>query len=707
MDLNSLDIIKNKPIEWYYFNSCYIINGKLINIMICFFILSIPSDENPDDSLLDVKMPSSSDVSDKAVVVNYMIYNEDNNLFSSASVASHNLLTLFKNSKIIDPSLKSILINEYSKINDEILNHNFIINNNLSIIDPKNSFSFIKKNDCYKIFFIDKLFGPIKLKFMPNKKFFFQGTENFRFKKLEMQYYSISNNKVLLNFNNQKYIGKGWFDHQYGNEMRTIDNHGWLWLGFFMKDSQEVTITYLLGENSGYIQIIHKDSSSVIIEDFHLEILDWFYSPKSFNKYPSCIRIICSDFSCLIQIKNQCQEIETILTLGAYYEGLIDVEFFDGCLGKGIGFIEFKTKVNDKNDFTATKEWLLEKSNNYYLNRYENFSNDFFEINGLDIDFNDTFIQEHVFKPMIYTINGSCSAFRSIMSVLTLRLFSDNLLAINMVSDFQIYIEMLQTASLIIDDIQDKALFRRGKICAYRVFDPNNCYLSAQLATLDHTKFIDKLDISIENKYNLFKRLNRGIKLVHIGQIMDISQHNIDKLFADFITSKNNNSNILLENLSNINKLKTGAAIATCMELSGFVASIFEKDFDLNNLNKLHSFGLEFGNIYQIVNDSQDILKKKGEDLIANKITIPMVLILLKESDPDIFHNIGHFILKKNKTNLEIETLLKYFNSYDLFKIVNDYINNIFDKMWQILDTFTKPSVHKIKLKIMHNILFN
>ena len=86
-------------------------------------------------------------------------------------------------------------------------------------------------------------------------------------------------------------------------------------------------------------------------------------------------------------------------------------------------------------------------------------------------------------------------------------------------------VEFAHTASLIHDDIEDGADTRRGKPCAHISYGMDVAINAGSWLYFEATTAIKALDISSDEKLRLYELFLQELRLLHLGQAMDIKWH--------------------------------------------------------------------------------------------------------------------------------------------------------------------------------------
>ena len=201
--------------------------------------------------------------------------------------------------------------------------------------------------------------------------------------------------------------------------------------------------------------------------------------------------------------------------------------------------------------------------------------------------------------------------------------------------------EMIHTASLIHDDIIDKADLRRGKKTLHIENGVYNSIILGNYIVTLCCEYVSKYNFE-DYYYNFF----------HLTDLCDseIKQQallfNFDISFSDYINKTKN---------------KTALLIAASLVGGAKLANVSDKE-----LIMLYNYGINLGISFQIIDDILDFTQDKsnlgkpnGADLINGNITLPVI-----------------FALKNKKINSEIRKLSKTSSIKDFQKCIQYIINS-------------------------------
>ncbi len=194
--------------------------------------------------------------------------------------------------------------------------------------------------------------------------------------------------------------------------------------------------------------------------------------------------------------------------------------------------------------------------------------------------------------------------------------------------DYMFITELSHNGTLIIDDIEDDSVLRRGKPCIHHIYgtdvamNAGNALYFLSLLPLLRRK--NALPDSTRSK--IFEVYVQAMINLHFGQSMDIAWHrgllDVEKISED--------------NYLQMSGLKTGALFRMSAQIAGALVGVNDHD-----LEELGQFACALGLAYQIKDDVLDIEGDKfaaakggrGKDITEGKVTL-MVIHALRIAGP-------------------------------------------------------------------------
>lgn len=253
--------------------------------------------------------------------------------------------------------------------------------------------------------------------------------------------------------------------------------------------------------------------------------------------------------------------------------------------------------------------------------------------------------------------------------------------SVDAVSEF---IDELHTASLLIDDIEDNAELRRGKVAAHKKFGIWTTLNSAQCAVyIAISKLLGK-----ENHASLPSIINEELIRLHFGQGQDIYW-------------RDNGIVPSLEEYYEMAKNKTGGLFRLMVRLLQALSSNKERSKDYDLIPLANAAGI----LYQIRDDylnlfSNQMFEQKGfaDDLTEGKFSFPIIhgitlshsvdgdnyvlkTILSKPTDIDTKTQLLDYLKEKTHTDVYTREIINSLGN----KVISEFIPDELDSIKAIL----------------------
>lgn len=232
-----------------------------------------------------------------------------------------------------------------------------------------------------------------------------------------------------------------------------------------------------------------------------------------------------------------------------------------------------------------------------------------------------------------------------------------------LVSDEEVYdlvslVEFVHTASLIHDDIEDSADFRRGKPAAHISFGIDAAVNSGAWLFLQAPVCLNRMNLSDKTKLNLSELCLTEARKLHLGQAMDITWHQQKDFFPEE------------DEYKAMVRCKTGTLAALAAQI-GFYAggTTLEKALEYGEISA--NIGMGFQIIDDVINlTTGNVGKKRGDDIVEGKKSLP-VLIHIKQK-PEDKSRISQLMTQAAKEGIDspaVEECIALLNTSDCIKL--------------------------------------
>ncbi len=432
---------------------------------------------------------------------------------------------------------------------------------------------------------------------------------------------------------------QGWYDHEFGRHAKMTEKKqegediGWTWLGAQLDDNTEISAYALVQEDTRQFMdartiVIWPDGTRGEYADTKLTPAGNWCSTRTFAEYPTAwtLEVPSIGLKCALVADFDDQEFITLISKPGFWEGRCTVKAeLRGKSVTGLGYLERsgQNDIDNLDQFFGAVGKQVRKSINNVMPLQPNAEEALALIAGPDrpqaIDGVD--IQQfadNIIKPIREITDRGGKSWRSYAALACCDVVGGDS---RQFVQWLAMPELMHVGSLIVDDVQDKSLVRRGGPTAHLIYGEAIAinagtaayFLGQKLLHSDHMSDRDKLRI-----YDLyFETLRAG----HAGQALDIA--GIDDAMPAAVES---GDGLFLERrVLAVHRLKTAVPAATLARMGAIAGNGTEAQIDGVG-NFFESIGLAF----QIIDDVLNLrgfkgdLKSRGEDIAHGKVTLPV-----------------------------------------------------------------------------------
>ena len=428
-------------------------------------------------------------------------------------------------------------------------------------------------------------------------------------------------------------LGEAWFDHQWGSRawFRTSDPSpralGWDWLGFNLNDGsswvafQQWDIDHREGVNR-HITVRQAGGDTFRAKSFALIPERWWTSAATRTRYPVAWRLEVPELKARLHFSPYAdgQEIRVFGSIRAIYEGA----------GRISGRMRGKPVQGEARLECMGYAHIL--STKSYLDRWAEPVDRELEVllprsmedvaaaswnGGRGGHYDPAAYASMLSQPLWDLMGRDGKRWRGIMAYLMMEVFGADPEPYRAI--LFAWPELLHNASLIIDDLEDGSITRRGRETIHRrygtdvaVSAANTAYFLSLAPLLHHARLGDRRKLKM---LTIFQRL---MVCAHMGQSLDLFWTR--NLSEDRLAAWMRDS--LGERIRQMYLLKTASPLEGLAEISAILARVNGSVRDA-----ARSFARSFGLAYQLIDDVNNFSdspgwrKQRGEDLAGGKIT--------------------------------------------------------------------------------------
>jgi geranylgeranyl pyrophosphate synthase/predicted secreted hydrolase len=454
--------------------------------------------------------------------------------------------------------------------------------------------------------------------------------------------------------------GQAWYDHEFGvGEREDVDDAAeakldeetrtrvhaerrarfeqrqvaWDWLSTQFDDGSELSVYSELYVNipktAGlWAVVIDPQGNSKLHTDVQFEATEMWRSTQTFFEYPVRwrVRIPSAQIDVEVEAAFEDSEFITLISKPSFWEGRVHVQgSVRGKQTQGLGVLERSgyASYEDLEGFfeevgkvvRKSVERVIPKQPSYEMARKLIASQEREQyMRGVDVE---QYARTHL-HPIREIVDRGGKGWRSYAAITCIDIVGgDSRKFVEWIA----LPELMHVGSLIVDDVEDKSVTRRGGPTAHVIYGEPQALNSGTAAYFIGTHLLDSKLVSDRDRIRTYELYFEALRAGHAGQALDIDG------FAHLMPGvvESGDSALLEERVMAVHRLKT-AAPAGCLARMGAVAG-GGSDAQIEALGR---FFEDLGLAFQIIDDVLNLrvfkgdLKAKAEDVVQGKITLPV-----------------------------------------------------------------------------------
>lgn len=529
--------------------------------------------------------------------------------------------------------------------------------------------------------------------------------------------------------------GQGWYDHEFGRKPESVfdddaDAHetdpekiranqaarrqkkeddaiGWNWLSAQLDDGTDVTVYPLVrlktNESAGaWAIVVDPKGNRSAHHDIEFEALETWQSTQTFFEYP--VRWRCHIPQAGIELDVRAafddQEFITLVSKPSFWEGRVAIEgHLRGKDVKGVGFVERSgfAPFDDLDSYFKAVGRVVRKSIREVIPlepTYEQArdllgsqSRDHY-MDGMDIKQ----LGRTLIAPIREITDRGGKGWRSYAAITCCDIVG---------GDSRVFVrwlalpEMMHVGSLIVDDVQDKSVVRRGGPSAHLMYGEAQAINSGTAAYFLGNHLINSAKLSDRDKVRVYELYFEALRAGHAGQAIDLDG------LGDFVSRvvESGDGRDLERRVLAIHRLKT-AAPAACLARMGAIAGGGTDE----QVEALGGFFEGLGLAFQIVDDVLNLrgfkgdLKSKGEDIAQGKITLP-VAKALSRLGLDERRALYEAVAAKPQDPREVQRVIAILEDCGAIEACAQEARELIERGWARLEPLIEDSLAKMMLR--------
>ncbi|KAG5480506.1 hypothetical protein LSCM1_06209 [Leishmania martiniquensis] len=521
---------------------------------------------------------------------------------------------------------------------------------------------------------------------------------------------------VVVDGVKREVTGLGWYDREVdgSNSLAGQDAlYSWSWLSLHLSNMSQLSIYLIEGDSGSEVKELaavetRADGSRYLHRGVILKTMKTWSSLITFLKYPSEFHLCVASMGLSVSMRTafDAQEVGTVVVGGGgFYEGV--VEGSGTCGGEAVTIRGFLERKSSASPYKSTSE-LLKCVGSYVHGALE----EVYPLSATDSWVSENVLGRHavnrgvpadkvcetLFRPVRSIIDRGGKSWRSLILVSCCNALSRHYF------DCRRYIavaELLHVGSLIIDDIQDNSVVRRGAKCVHVEYGVptainagSACYFMAPRAARIQ-------DLPPEKASRIYQLYFDVLLAGHAGQGLDI--YGLGYLMPNVVET--GDASTLFDALEAIHRYKTGGAVGTLCAMACVLC-----DAPAPVSEAVERFGLELGLAFQIVDDALNIrgfegnLKEEAEDIKDGKITYPIAIAMGRLAAAER-QELWEILQKPQKEAEDIQQAVGLVVKVDAISECLLLARQRLREMWDALDPMLEDSLPKLMMRTFCSFL--
>ncbi|MGH3763874.1 MAG: polyprenyl synthetase family protein [Pseudonocardiaceae bacterium] len=448
--------------------------------------------------------------------------------------------------------------------------------------------------------------------------------------------------------------GSGWYDHEFGEARR--DRHegasaveaAWDWAGLQLDNGWDLTLYTLhdVDSRNSSDTLRHRQGIAVspegerIVLDAHrIDGSDPWTSMRTYNSYSTVWRVTAANHGIDLTLRPAFpeQEFRTLAAKRGFWEGRVTV---DGVMGGarvgGLGFVEVLPAqlLTDVDHYLgAAADESRRQVRRFYpdaLTAAEAATLAGGDVPAEELDYEE--ITRSLIQPVRYLVDAGGKAWRGFVALAAIELAGGDA---NPYRCLLAAAELLQSGSLIVDDVQDESPVRRGVPAVHTLFGTPQAINAGSAAyfAFEHVIRTD-LGVSDAKRLALYEAYFDAMRAAHMGQALDIAGHWSSVQQA----LKTGDPALLERRILAVHRLKTAVPARRLAQMGALLG-----DAPPRLAEPLCDYFEALGLAYQIVDDVLDmrpaplrpLRRPPCDDLRARKLSLPIARAAVLLGDPE------------------------------------------------------------------------
>jgi geranylgeranyl pyrophosphate synthase len=255
--------------------------------------------------------------------------------------------------------------------------------------------------------------------------------------------------------------------------------------------------------------------------------------------------------------------------------------------------------------------------------------------------------------------------------------------------------EMMHVGSLIVDDVQDRSVVRRGGPAAHMIYGDAQAINSGTAGYFLGNHLINTSNLSDRDRVRTYELYFEALRAGHAGQAIDLD--GFQEALPGVVES--GNAHELERRVLCVHRLKT-AAPAACLARMGAIAGGGSDE----QVEALGGFFEALGLAFQIVDDVLNLrgfkgdLKSRGEDVSHGKITLPVAKALSRLGLEER-RWLRDILAEKTTDPVKVQKVIDVLEECGSVEACAVEARDLVENAWKRLEPLVEDSLAKVMLR--------
>jgi geranylgeranyl pyrophosphate synthase len=256
--------------------------------------------------------------------------------------------------------------------------------------------------------------------------------------------------------------------------------------------------------------------------------------------------------------------------------------------------------------------------------------------------------------------------------------------------------ELLHVGSLIVDDVQDRSIVRRGGPACHLIYgEPiainagTACYFLGQ-------NLFQSVKVSDAAKLKLYDLYFEGMRGGHAGQALDLA--GLEDIMPQVVES--GDSTVAEQRILAVHRLKAAAPAAALSRMGAIIGGGSDEQIEA-----VGGFFEALGLAFQIIDDVLNLrgftadLKSRGEDLSNGTVTFPVAKAMGMLPDKDHRMRIWETVRSKPTEGAVVKEVIDSLEACGAIQACVDQAGELVENAWTKAEPLLEDSLSKLMLR--------